>query len=62
MNGCDRKPDESCSHDADDDGCNDSFDDKDDDPCECATPRLPKPNSTGIALLLLVWSKGRRRR
>lgn len=61
VNGCDRKPDESCTHDADDDGCNDSFDDNDMDACDCKTPRVPKPNSTGIALLLLAWLRGRRR-
>jgi hypothetical protein len=58
VNGCDRKPDESCTHDEDDDGCNDSFDDNDDDPCECATPRIPKPK----APLSVSGARGRRSR
>ncbi len=63
VNGCDRKPDESCTADADGDGCNDSFDDNDMDNCECTTPiRLPRPNSTGMALLVLLWLRGRKRR
>lgn len=62
VNGCDRKPDESCTADADGDGCNDSFDDNDMDNCECTTPiRLPRPNSTGLALIVLLWLRGRSR-
>jgi hypothetical protein len=62
VNACDPRPDESCTHDADDDGCNDSFDSNDDDPCECAIPRLPRPNATGWALIALAWLRGRQRK
>jgi hypothetical protein len=63
VNGCDRKPDESCTADSDGDGCNDSFDDNDEDNCQCTTPvRLPRPNSTGIALMVLIWMRGRTKR
>ncbi|HET6582242.1 MAG TPA: hypothetical protein VFG69_02320 [Nannocystaceae bacterium] len=63
VNGCDRKPDESCIHDNDHDGCADSFDDSDNDSCNCTTPiRLPRPNATGLCLIALTWLRGRKRR
>jgi hypothetical protein len=74
-NGCDQKPDESCSADADNDGCNDSCDADDEsssDGCGtgdddgggifCRLPRLPRPNSTFWALVVLYFVRGRRAR
>jgi hypothetical protein len=75
-NGCDQKPDESCSADSDNDGCKDSCDANDEDGSDgcfgggddgddgffCRIPRLPRPNSTFYAFVLLFFVRGRRRR
>lgn len=69
-NAIDEKPDESCSADADDDGCKDSCDANDTDSGDgcgggsggfCRYPRVRRPNSTFWALLLLVLLRGRNR-
>jgi hypothetical protein len=65
-NALDQKPEESCSADADDDGCNDSCDADDTDSGDgcfgCRTPHVRRPNSTFWCLLLLAYCRGRRRR
>ena len=65
VNAIDRNPDESCSADADNDGCKDSCDSDDTDSPGgfCSTHRrLPRPNATMLAFVVLVLLRGRSRR
>lgn len=63
-NAWDAKPDESCSADADNDGCADSCDSDDDNCLVCSNGGIQPPNSlsVGMFVLLLLRGRGRRRR